>query len=143
MRNALSNEMMEALKVQLICHEGLTCVPQINETGELTIGVGRKLYQTGISEIEAEQMLERDLAVLLTAMKQDLPIFHQLSEARKQVLLNMAFTINIDGLKKLKKLLAALCIEDFTLAANEILDSNWILGNKDRKAELSMLMKAG
>ncbi|MBQ4812891.1 glycoside hydrolase [Pseudoalteromonas luteoviolacea] len=143
MRNALSNEMMEALKVQLICHEGLTCVPQINETGELTIGVGRKLYQTGISEIEAEQMLERDLAVLLTAMKQDLPIFHQLSETRKQVLLNMAFTINIDGLKKLKKLLAALCIEDFTLAANEILDSNWILGNKDRKAELSMLMKAG
>ncbi|KZW99870.1 hypothetical protein JL49_14670 [Pseudoalteromonas luteoviolacea] len=134
---------MEALKVQLICHEGLTFMPKENDAGEVTIGVGRNLSQTGISEAEAEQMLEHDLAELLQNIEKELPVFQLLSEVRKLVLMNIAFSIKIDGLKALKKLLAALCIEDFTLAAHEILHSNRIPGDADRKAELSMMMKAG
>ncbi|KZN36510.1 hypothetical protein N480_17575 [Pseudoalteromonas luteoviolacea S2607] len=140
---SISNKNMEALKVQLICHEGLTCVPMENDAGELTIGVGRNLSQTGISETEAEQMLEHDLAELLKNIEGELPVFRQLSEVRKLVLMNIAFSLKIDGLKALKKLLAALCIGDFTLAANEILHCHTIPGGTDRKAELSMMMKAG
>ncbi|KZN57762.1 glycoside hydrolase family protein [Pseudoalteromonas luteoviolacea] len=139
----ISNKNMEALKVQLICHEGLTFMPKENDAGEVTIGVGRNLSQTGISEAEAEQMLEHDLAELLQNIEKELPVFQLLSEVRKLVLMNIAFSIKIDGLKALKKLLAALCIEDFTLAAQEILHSNRIPGDADRKAELSMMMKAG
>ena len=139
----ISQENLEALKVQLICHEGFATVPTKNCLGELSIGFGRNLYQQGVSEYEAEWMLERDIVQLQEEVSQAFPIFNQLSEVRKLVLLNIAFTIRIAGLKAQRKLLAALCVEDFTIAANEILHTNWIPGCLDRKEELSMMMKAG
>ncbi|TQF70973.1 glycoside hydrolase family protein [Pseudoalteromonas luteoviolacea] len=141
--STISVENLEALKVQLICHEGLTTIPTKNGLGELTIGVGRNLYHKGISEDEAERMLARDLDELHKEVSDNLPIFNQLGELRKLVLLNMAFSLGVEGLKSQKKLIAALCVQDFTVAANEILRSNWIPDCPDRKEELSMMMKAG
>ncbi|ESP93236.1 MULTISPECIES: glycoside hydrolase family protein [Pseudoalteromonas] len=143
MKRSVSQEAIESLKVQLICHEGLICKPTRNAQGELIIGVGRKLEHVGVSEQEAERMLENDITSLIRILTHELPIFNQQSELRKLVLVNMAFSIGVEGLKKLKKLLAALCVEDYTLAADEIWHGGWISEHSDRAMELAIMMKQG
>ncbi|KID56738.1 hypothetical protein JF50_12565 [Pseudoalteromonas luteoviolacea] len=143
MTHCVSRQSLEALKVQLICHVGLTVKPVRNSNGALVVGIGRQIEQVGISEQEAEYMLENDIAYLARTLSVEVPIFNRLSESRKLVLLNMAFSIGIDGLKGLKKLLAALCVEDFSLAAHEVWHCGWVDPCCDRAMELAIQMKHG
>ncbi|AOT08531.1 glycoside hydrolase family protein [Pseudoalteromonas luteoviolacea] len=143
MTHSISRQSMEALKVQLTCHEGLTLKPIRNEKGVLIVGVGRKVEHIGISEQEAEYMLENDIVEIANTLSLKVPIFNKLSQPRQLVLLNMAFSIGVDGLIRLKKLLAALCVEDFSLAASEVWHCGWTDEDGDRAMELAIQMKHG
>ncbi|MBE0370295.1 glycoside hydrolase family protein [Pseudoalteromonas sp. MMG013] len=139
----LSQHGLYALKAQLICHEGLVCKPYKCTAGKLTIGVGRNLQERGITEQEAEYLLDNDITMVLGQVSKQLPVFNQLSEVRKLVLLNMAFNLGIQGLKRFKKMLAALCVEEFNLAAQEMLDSKWAEQVGYRAKELADMMAKG
>ncbi|MBQ4852174.1 glycoside hydrolase family protein [Pseudoalteromonas sp. MMG012] len=139
----LSQHGLYALKAQLICHEGLVCKPYKCTAGKLTIGVGRNLQERGITEQEAEYLLDNDITMVLGQVSNQLPVFNQLSEVRKLVLLNMAFNLGIQGLKRFKKMLAALCVEEFNLAAQEMLDSKWAEQVGYRAKELADMMAKG
>ncbi|RJE76979.1 hypothetical protein CWB96_06370 [Pseudoalteromonas citrea] len=139
----LSKHALYALKAQLICHEGLLCKPYTCTAGKLTIGVGRNLEDRGITEQEAEYLLDNDIHSVLSEVANEIPIFNNVSEVRQLVLLNMAFNLGVGGLKKFKKMLAALCVEEFNLAAQEMLNSKWAKQVGHRANELADMMAQG
>jgi lysozyme len=139
----ISKHALYALKAQLICHEGLLCKPYKCTAGKLTIGVGRNLEDRGITEQEAEYLLDNDIQAVLKQVSAEIPVFNHLSEVRQSVLLNMAFNLGVNGLKKFKKMLAALCVEEFNLAAQEMLDSKWAEQVGLRAQELADMMSNG
>lgn len=133
----------EALKVQLFCHEGFSPKPYRCTAGKLTIGIGRNLEAKGISQQEAEYLLENDILAVCSELEKTLPIFTSLSEKRKQVLVNMAFNIGVAGLGKFNKMLSALVAQDYSQAALEMLNSRWATQVGRRANELAQIMLEG
>ena len=89
---------MEPLVDQLMRHEGLRLKPYRDTVGKLTIGIGRNLDDVGISRDEAMVLLKNDIDKTITALREHLPFYDSLSEARRNVLANMAFNMGIRGL---------------------------------------------
>ena len=63
--------------------------------------------------------------------------------AREGVLIDMAFQLGLGKLLEFKKMLAALCVDDFDEAAAQILDSKAARQCPARYKELAKLMKKG
>lgn len=113
------------LKDQLIQHEGLRLKPYRCTAGKLTIGVGRNLEDTGISEEEAMFLLDNDIARFTYLCQTRIPCFMSLSDSRKNVLVDMAFNMGIAGLLKFQNMLSALEEGDYEKATAEMLNSVW------------------
>lgn len=128
---------------QLKRHEGLKLKPYRCTAGKLTIGFGRNLDDKGITDEEAESMLKNDIDSTTEAVLKSIPAYKKLNDARKAVLINMAFNLGINGLLKFKKVINALDGERYTLAASEMLDSNWAFQVPNRALELAEQMKTG
>lgn len=137
--------MVNDIALELIKHdEGLSLLPYEDTEGYVSIGYGRCLALNGISEAEAELMLENDMLVATKDASQFAgDIWEKLSDVRKAVLISMAFNLGLPRLVKFVKFRAALQDCDFETAANEMLDSKWRRQVKGRAERLANLMKAG
>ena len=136
-------KMSSDLHNQLTRHEGLRLKPYRCTSGKLTIGIGRNLDDSGISEREAELMLENDILKLFAVLPEKIDFFNELDKVRADILVNMAFNLGVNGLLNFKKMLAAMDNGYFTLAAAEMLDSKWAFQVGDRALELAEQMKTG
>ena len=136
-------KMSSDLHNQLTRHEGLRLKPYRCTSGKLSIGIGRNLDGSGISEREAELMLENDILKLFAVLPGKIDFFNELDKVRADILVNMAFNMGVNGLLKFKKMLTAIDDGYFTRAAAEILDSKWAFQVGDRALELAEQMKTG
>tara|TARA_Y100001956_G_C4044829_1_gene152275 strand:+ start:204 stop:620 length:417 start_codon:yes stop_codon:yes gene_type:complete len=127
---------------QLKRHEGLELKPYRCTSGKLTIGYGRNLEAKGISKGEAEAMLFSDIAEAEEKLVRA-GFLSGLNDARKAVLINMAFQLGFNGLSKFRNMLAAVQSEQYDLAASEMLDSLWAKQTPNRAKELSEQMLTG
>jgi len=85
---------MDRIKEQLVRHEGLRLKPYRCTAGKLTIGIGRNLDDSGISQSEAHIMLINDIMNCEKQLQAKIPdIYDGLDEVRKSVLLNMCISI--------------------------------------------------
>lgn len=112
------------LEEQLIEHEGLRLRPYRCPAGKLTIGVGRNLDDAGISEAEARQLLQHDIA----ACRADLETFAwwaRLTSRQQDALIDMRFNLGPRGFRKFGRMLAALAAGDDQAAAREMRASRW------------------
>ena len=134
---------MSKLQQQLRRHEGLRLKAYKCTRNKTTIGFGRNLDDRGITEREAELMLENDVLFLMSVLPNKIKFFNELDKVRADVLVNMAFNLGVNGLLNFKKMLAAMDDGYFTLAAAEMLDSKWAFQVGDRALELSEQMKTG
>jgi lysozyme len=89
---------LDALKEQLTRHEGMSLRAYVDTTGHITIGVGRNLTDVGITQEEANAMLEHDIARTIGAVTLRWPWWERLDPIRQRVLVNMAFNLGVDGL---------------------------------------------
>lgn len=113
--------------------EGLRLKPYRCPAGKLTIGYGHNLDDKGITELEANDLLIKDLieaqgiANTLVAYKEKLPDSVKLYQITiwQQILTDMAFNLGKDGLSKFKKFLKALAEYRFDDAIVEMIDSQW------------------
>lgn len=96
-----------------------------------------------ISQAEAEQLLEGDLAEAVRDARKYFSGFDSLVAARKEVLASMAFNLGLPKLMEFKKLLQALEIGDFNKASLEMLNSRWAAQVKGRAARLAKQMRTG
>jgi lysozyme len=94
-------------------------------SGALTIGVGRNLEATGITDEEAEILLANDIERVTIDLERVLPWSLTLDDARFGVLQNMAFNLGTAGLLEFEQVLMAMQREDWDAAAEALLDSRY------------------
>ncbi|MDP3114073.1 MAG: glycoside hydrolase family protein [Candidatus Cloacimonadaceae bacterium] len=136
--------LLERIKEQLVRHEGLRLKPYRCTAGKLTIGIGRNLDDSGISQTEACVLLENDIQNCEKQLIDEVPeIYNPLDEVRKSVLLNMCFNLGIGGLLGFNNTLAFIAAGDWERAANGMLASKWAKQVGRRAIELSELMRKG
>lgn len=128
---------------QLMRDESIRLKPYKDSVGKLTIGVGRNLDDDGISQLEAEVLLQNDIAYASEELRTNLPWTERLDDARRGVLLNMAFNMGIHGLLGFKNMLAAVQVGKYTESANEMLDSKWATQVGARAHRLAQQMETG
>jgi lysozyme len=93
--------LVDELTKQLRRDEGEVLHAYEDHIGFLTIGVGRLIDKRrggGISAEESAYLLSNDIARVSRELQQRLPWIDNLDEARKGVLLNMAFQMGVNGL---------------------------------------------
>jgi len=130
------------LKAQLRRHEGLRFKPYKDTVGKLTIGVGRNLDDKGISEQEADFLLENDIQDACIDAS-TLPGFDSAGSVRQCVLVNMVFNMGIYRVRKFSRMLAAVALQNWHEAAEQMLSSLWADQVGDRAKELAEQMRTG
>ena len=122
--------------------EGFRSKPYRDTVGKLTIGYGRNLNDVGINKEEAEELLRHDIIVA----NRELLSFYwydDLTSCRRRALINMVFNLGFTKFRKFKKMVAAFEAEDYSLAADEVLDSDWSKQVGDRANRIADLIRLG
>jgi lysozyme len=117
--------------------------PYNDTTGHLTIGIGRNLYDRGVSLNEALTMLDNDILYFTARLDHNIDYFSELDDIRKMVLISMCFNCGVLGLLKFTRMLEALKNKDYETAANEILDSKAHAQTGYRYEVLADMMRTG
>lgn len=130
---------------QLRADEGEKPCVYRDSLGILSIGVGRNVDEDhggGLRPDEISYLLNNDIDERINALNKALPWFQDLDDARKGVLVNMAF-MGVSKLLKFTKTLDLIRRGDYEAAGDEMLDSLWAKQVGDRAKRLSRQMKIG
>ncbi len=117
--------------------------PYQDSEGIWTIGYGRNIEQKGISQDEADFLLEVDILEAYNECMKAFSWFKGLDTVRSQVILNMAFNMGVGKVKRFKKMIAAIIKEDWHEAATQMLDSRYARQTKERAVRLANRMETG
>lgn len=113
--------------------------------GHPTIGYGRALDVRGISQDEADALLDADLAEAEeTAQRFGGDVWEGLGEVRQAVLIDMAHNLGARGLNGFVRMRFALLSGDFDGGTDEMLDSAWRRQvGESRAGRLADMMRTG
>lgn len=130
----------QRLTEQLIRHEGLRLKPYTDTAGKLTIGVGRNLTDVGLSSAEVFTLLEHDIDAAMHGCAA-FPWFSGLSPVRQRVIVDMFFNLGASRFRLFVRMIRALAIGNFDLAASEMLASEWAKQVGVRAIDLARMMR--
>jgi len=139
----MNQESRQKLKGLLTHDESYRQFPYTDTTGHLTIGIGRNLVDRGISLTEALYLLDDDISYFHNKLSYYLPFFSSLNEARQIALVNMCFTLGIQGFLNFTQTILALEAADYERAASEMLDSKWAIQIGERANRLALIISKG
>lgn len=88
-----------------------------------TLGYGRNVEDRGISEVEAEGFLTRDVLEAQQDAASLFPSWLTLNDARRNVLTDMSYNMGRSKLVKFHDLIAAVECQDWIMAKAAIIDS--------------------
>lgn len=161
---------MDLLVQELTRDEGRRLKPYRDSLGFLTVGVGRCLdkiglsseeavwlfqhdpkrvwrgLQDGISEAEADLLLQNDIAREVDAFRAHCPWFDGLDDVRQRVLANMAFNLGVDPpghLLEFHTVLQAVQDGRYGDAADGMLKTLWARQVGERASRLAYMMHTG
>ena len=151
---------MISLRQDLIRDEGLKLAPYRCTKGFLTIGVGSNLdscpltteelrkvghdcRDKSITAAQAELLLTNDITRTVESLDRCLPWWSTLDDTRRSVLVNMAFNLGVEGLKRFKDTLSSVQAGEYQKAAKCMLDSKWASQVKGRAVRLANMMRTG
>lgn len=140
------SSLLDSITQQIKKDEGLVLHAYTDTVGMLTIGYGRLIDKRrggGISEAEAEFLLKNDIDRKLRDLRTRLPLFDKLDDARKGVLMNMAFQMGVDGLLKFNKTLTLIEAGDYKAAADNMLKSLWAKQTPARAQRMAEQLRTG
>lgn len=110
--------------------------------GNPTIGVGRNLSGRGISSSEQALLLDNDIAECEAVLSKQ-PWWGKLNEPRQAAAIDLAF-MGWGSFQKFVNLFAAITIENWDLAAQEVLDSKWATDvGPIRSGDIARMMRTG
>jgi lysozyme len=139
----MDNSLFDVLTDQLRRYEGLMLRIYRDTQGYLTIGYGRNLETTGISKTEAEILLSNDATKSINEAKTAVENFDSLSINRQSVIANMIFNLGLNSFLNFKKMISYIENNQFTQAAEEMLNSLWASQVGQRAKDLAELMDKG
>ena len=114
--------------------------------GYATIGVGILIDGRkggGITREESAYLLQNRIALKTAELDKRLPWWETLDDARRGVLLAMAFQMGVDGLIGFKNTLAMIRSGDYDGAAKGMLNSLWARQTPERAKRMSEQMRLG
>ncbi len=115
--------------------------PGTTVVAHVTIGVGRALDVNGITPTESRYLLSNDIDRTLEGLRASLAWFDTLSDVRQRVLCNMAFNVGVNGLLKFHDLMRYCESQQWSLAADEMVDSHWYRQVGERAERLEAMMR--
>jgi len=122
-------------------HEGSKRLPNGNHkvyqcpAKKWTLGWGRNVEKTGITDKEADILLENDVIRVTEELATHLTVWEHMSKARREVLIDMCYNLGITRFLKFKKMIAALEIGDHAEVATQMMDSKWAKIDVPRRAK--------
>ncbi len=131
------------LRLRIKVEEDLRLKPYVDSAGKMTIGYGRNLTDSGITQLEAADMLENDLQKHISDLYRAYPYVETLDGVRQIVLADMCFNLGIARLSQFVKMWDAVQRGDFVDAAREMLDSKWARQVGQRAVDLAVGMERG
>lgn len=132
----------EALRQQLIRHEGYRLLPYVDTAGKVTIGVGRNLTDRGISDAEVRYLLDNDITIAINALVV-FPWFPDLDQIRQRVFVDLCFNMGLPRLRTFRRMLAAAERRDWGTAARELLESAYASQVGSRASTLATMLRTG
>jgi len=139
--------MRDRLIRHLIRDEGLRLKPYKDTVGKTSIGVGRNLDDTGISEGEAMALLENDLDRAEALLDRKAPWWRGLDSVRQEIMVNLVFNMGwgdgTRGLSSFKNTLASIKAGLWVNAARGLRASKWARQVGARAERLSSAMETG
>ena len=139
--------MIEKLTAQLRRDEGTKATVYKDTLGFDTIGVGRLIDSrkpgSGLRPDEIDYLLRNDIADRVRALTKALPWFVGLDDARRGVLINMAFQLGTAGLLGFKSTLALIAAGKYAESAEQMLKSKWATQTPARAKRLAEQMQTG
>lgn len=132
----------KAFQKQLIEHEGMQLQMYVDSVGIPTIGVGHNLRMP-LTEDAVMQILSDDIGDVILDLSVNLPWWLTLDEIRQRVLADMCFNLGIARLLGFKNMLAALEVDNYDKAADEMKDSKWYVQVGSRGVRLEEMMRTG
>lgn len=124
-------------------NEGLRLKPYVDTVGKITVGYGRNLTDRGISLIEAENFLMRDVGEVTDALKIQFPWMIDLDPIRLAVMVDMAYNMGIMGLATFHNTLDLIRQTRYEDAADEMGQSLWSRQVGSRAVRLEDMMRTG
>lgn len=138
--------MTEDFYEQLMDHEGFRSAAYRDSEGYLTIGYGVLVDERingGITEREARYLMQNRVHETRLLVNMNWPWTEHLDQIRYEVIINMAYNLGVSRFATFKKMLAALKVNDFKTAADEMLDSKWARQVGVRAKDLAEQMRTG
>lgn len=103
----------------------------------------KALCQGGITSEEALHLLDNDIDLVQSQLMRNVDFIGRLDDVRKVVLCDMAFNLGITGLLKFKRMLKAIELGNYQMAADEMLQSKWAKQVGKRATDLADMMRQG
>lgn len=126
--------------------EGEVLTEYKDHLGFSTIGIGRLIDKRkggGISQEESAYLLSNDIKRFTSELDAAIPWWKSLDEARRGVLLSMAFQMGTAGLLGFKNTLALVKSGEYAKAADGMLQSMWAKQTPERAFRMSEQMRTG
>lgn len=123
-------------------HEGFSRTAYICPAGYWTVGYGRNLQSTGVSEKEAEALLQNDIDRATALLSTEI-YWADLDGVRKAVLIDMVVNLGFQGFCQFKKLRSALQQKNYVEACAEMIQSKWYAQVGSRSIRLTQMMRTG
>jgi lysozyme len=142
----LADDFKANLTRQLRRDEGEVLYAFQDTLGFLTIGCGRLIDHRkngGITAEESAYLLNNDIERTQAELFKRAPWVEALDDARKGVIVAMAFQIGVAGLMKFKTTLALIQAGRYADASDAMLQSLWSRQTPARAKRLAMQMKTG
>lgn len=132
---------MESLKDIIKRHEGFCARAYQCPAGRWTIGYGRNIEDLGITQKEAEYLLDNDIARVELEASMRFPWFSALDPKRRDAITCMIFQLGLNRFAQFKKMIAFISIGDFNQAADEATNSLWAKQTPQRAREISDMLR--
>lgn len=134
---------LDALRAQLIEHEGERLTVYTCPAGYPTIGCGRNLIGTGISKAESRYLLDNDIQRCIGLAVNAFPWFEGLDEVRQRAVIDLIFNMGIGRLKTFTTALSCFARGDYGQAADALVQSKWYGQVGQRAKRIVAMVRTG
>lgn len=139
----MDKDIAAKLKSSIQRHEALKLRSYPDTRGNITIGYGRNISANGISESEADILLNNDIMNATMYLYKFVPWAIDLDDVRKAVLIELTFNIGIDKVLQFRQTLDAIKERNYLLASQQLLNSEWAKEVGNRSQDMAHALELG
>ncbi len=140
---AISLDLSEKFKRLIRREEGLSLKIYKDSRNIYTVGYGRNLESKGLTNQEAEYLLDNDTNEVYGWLSRNYFWFADLDVIRQTAIMAMRFQLGESGFQAFTKMLSAMRDKDYMSAAVAMGDSKWAKQTPERVKQLQTMVSTG